>query len=65
MNMRNDLIWRQSVIELIDDLMKSPYANCPQFGAEIAYNSTNNRVDMVRFLWRGMMQGKFRKQSGR
>ena len=29
-----------------------------QCGAEIAYNSMNNRVDMVRFLWRGMMQGK-------
>ena len=32
--MSNNLIWRQSVIELIDDLMKSPYANSPQFGVE-------------------------------
>lgn len=32
--MGNELIRKQSVIELIDDLMKSPYANSPQFGAE-------------------------------
>lgn len=28
-----------------------------QSGAEIAYNSLNERVDMVRYMWRGMMQG--------
>jgi site-specific DNA-methyltransferase (adenine-specific) len=28
-----------------------------QSGAEIAYNSLNNRVDVVRYMWRGMMQG--------
>ncbi len=28
-----------------------------QSGAEIAYNSINQRVDVVRFMWRGMMQG--------
>lgn len=32
--MSSDLVRRQSVIELIDDLIKSPYANSPQFGAE-------------------------------
>lgn len=29
-----------------------------QSGAEIAYNSLNNRVDVFRYMWRGMMQGK-------
>jgi len=28
-----------------------------QCGAEIAYNSLNERVDIVRYMWRGMMQG--------
>ena len=28
-----------------------------QSGAEIAYCSLNERVDVVRFMWRGMMQG--------
>lgn len=28
-----------------------------QSGAEIAYNSLNQRVDVVRYMWRGMMQG--------
>lgn len=29
-----------------------------QSGAEIAYNSLNKRVDIFRYMWRGMMQGK-------
>lgn len=29
-----------------------------QSDAEIAYNSLTDRVDIFRFLWRGMMQGK-------
>lgn len=29
-----------------------------QSSAEIAYNSLNNKVDTVRYMWRGMMQGK-------
>lgn len=29
-----------------------------QSGAEIAYNSLNQRVDVVRYMWRGMMQGE-------
>lgn len=29
-----------------------------QSNAEIAYNSLNNRVDIFRYMWRGMMQGK-------
>ncbi len=29
-----------------------------QSGAEIAYCSFNNRVDIIRYMWRGMMQGK-------
>lgn len=29
-----------------------------QSGAEIAYCSLNNRVDIFRYMWRGMMQGK-------
>jgi len=28
-----------------------------QFDCEIAYNSLNNRTDIVRFMWSGMMQG--------
>ena len=29
-----------------------------QSGAELAYNSLTNKVDVVRYMWRGMMQGK-------
>lgn len=29
-----------------------------QSGAEIAYCSLNNRVDIIRYMWRGMMQGE-------
>ena len=29
-----------------------------QFGCEIAYNSFNNRTDVVHYMWRGMFQGK-------
>jgi len=29
-----------------------------QSGAEIAYNSLTSRVDVFRYMWRGMMQGK-------
>lgn len=29
-----------------------------QSGAEIAYNSQGNKVDLFRFMWRGMQQGK-------
>lgn len=29
-----------------------------QSGAEIAYCSINNRIDIFRYMWRGMMQGK-------
>jgi len=29
-----------------------------QSGAEIAFCSLNNRVDVVRYMWRGMMQGE-------
>lgn len=29
-----------------------------QSGAEIAYCSMNERVDLVRYMWRGMMQGE-------
>lgn len=29
-----------------------------QSGAEIALNTTNERVDIVRYMWRGMMQGE-------
>ena len=29
-----------------------------QSGAEIAYCSLNNRVDVFRYMWRGMFQGK-------
>lgn len=28
-----------------------------QSGCELAYNSLNQRVDIVRYMWRGMMQG--------
>ena len=29
-----------------------------QFDCEIAFNSLNNRTDIVRYMWAGMMQGK-------
>ena len=31
---------------------------CDQSGAELAYCSLNQRVDVVRYMWRGMMQGE-------
>ena len=33
--------------------------NSDQYGCEIAYNSINNRTDIVRFLWAGMFQGVY------
>lgn len=33
--------------------------DCDQFDCEIAYNSLNNRTDMVRFFWQGMFQGVY------
>lgn len=40
-----------------------------QCGAEIAYCSLNERVDIVRYMWRGMMQGEcigsFRQQGNK
>ena len=32
--------------------------NCDQFDCEIAYNSINNRTDIIRYKWIGMFQGK-------
>ena len=32
--------------------------NCDQFDCEIAYNSFNNRTDIIRYKWIGMFQGK-------
>lgn len=29
-----------------------------QYGCEIAFNSVNNRTDIVNYLWAGMMQGR-------
>lgn len=34
-----------------------------QSGAEIAYNSLTDRVDLFRFMWRGMLQGKSAEQG--
>lgn len=31
---------------------------CDQSGAEIAFCSLNQRVDVIRYMWRGMMQGE-------
>lgn len=31
--------------------------DCDQMGCEIAYQSFNNRTDIVHFMWNGMMQG--------
>ena len=40
-----------------------------QSGAELAYCSLNDRVDIVRYMWRGMMQGEainsFRQQGNK
>ena len=33
--------------------------NCDQMGCEIAYQSLNNRTDIVHFMWNGMMQGVY------
>jgi len=30
-----------------------------QFGCEIAFNSINNRTDIIYFMWSGMMQGSY------
>lgn len=37
--------------------------NNDQFDCEIAYNSTNERIDLIRFKWAGMMQGKSIKEG--
>lgn len=33
--------------------------NSDQYGCEIAYISQNNRTDILRFMWCGMIQGKY------
>jgi len=34
-----------------------------QYGCEIAYNSLNNRTDIVYYMWNGMMQGEVCSKS--
>ena len=36
-----------------------------QYDCEIAFNSINNRTDIVRYMWAGMMQGKSVSKSAR
>lgn len=34
-----------------------------QFGCEIAYNSTNDRTDIVHYMWSGMFQGRMASEN--
>lgn len=34
-----------------------------QFGCEIAYNSINNRTDIVHYMWAGMFQGRMASEN--
>lgn len=59
---KNQIIWGANYmpIKLTGGIIVWDKLNdgADQSGAEIAYCSLNNRVDVVRYMWRGMMQGE-------
>jgi len=58
---KNQIIWGVNHYEFIFGVGRIVWnkmnGDSDQYGCEIAYNSINNRTDIVNFLWSGMFQG--------
>jgi|688.fasta_scaffold69399_2 site-specific DNA-methyltransferase (adenine-specific) len=56
---KNQIIWGANYFGLIGGCLVWDKLNgdCDQFDCELAYNSFNNRTDLVYFMWQGMFQG--------
>jgi site-specific DNA-methyltransferase (adenine-specific) len=56
---KNQIIWGANYFGLVGGYLVWDKLNgeCDQFDCEIAYNSFNNRTDLVYFMWQGMFQG--------
>jgi site-specific DNA-methyltransferase (adenine-specific) len=56
---KNQIIWGANYFGLIGGYIVWDKLNgeCDQFDCELAYNSFNNRTDLVYFMWQGMFQG--------
>lgn len=59
---KNQIIWGVNYFPLVFGSGRIVWDKCngasDQSDCEIAYNSLTNRVDLLRFMWAGMMQGK-------
>lgn len=58
---KNQIIWGANYFGLKGGMIVWDKLNgdSDQFGCEIAYQSFNNRTDIVYFMWRGMIQGSY------
>jgi site-specific DNA-methyltransferase (adenine-specific) len=56
---QNQIIWGANYFGLIGGYIvwDKLNGNSDQYGCELAYQSYNNRTDIVRFMWQGMFQG--------
>jgi len=56
---KNQIIWGGNYFGLIGGCLVWDKLNgeSDQFDCEIAYNSLNNRTDLIYFMWQGMFQG--------
>lgn len=58
---KNQIIWGANYFGLIGGYIVWDKLNgdSDQYGCELAYQSFNNRTDIVRFMWQGMFQGVY------
>lgn len=58
---KNQIIWGVNYFGLIGGYLVWDKLNgdSDQFDCEIAYNSFNNRTDLIYFMWQGMFQGVY------
>ena len=58
---KNQIIWGANYFGLIGGYLVWDKLNgdSDQFDCEIAYNSFNNRTDLIYFMWQGMFQGVY------
>ena len=56
----NQIIWGANYFGLKGGMLVWDKMNgeCDQFGCEIAYQSFNQRTDIVHYMWHGMIQGE-------
>lgn len=59
---KNQIIWGVNYLPLLLQggriIWDKLNGTSDQYDCEIAYNSMNNRTDIIRYLWSGMFQGK-------